>query len=134
MMYSWASLTTIKLPAESLTFKICDVNVKDSSDSLIIIREAQECIIKEDQTLLVNKVLNYPFLYDIAASVGWKKLWDHALDHSSTVIKSMKNLVRVITYPDHAVSKCPLCDISKLDQITLPVCVCARGRARVTKS
>ena len=95
------------------------LNVKDSADGLIVIREAQEYIIKEDQTLLLNKVSSYQFLHHIAVSVGWKKLWDHALDHGSSVIKGMKNLVRVITYPDHATSKCPLCDMSELDQITL---------------
>ena len=68
---------------------------------------------------LFNKVSSYPFLYHIAVSVDWKKLWDRALDHGSSVIKSMKKLGGVITYPDHVVSKCPLCDISKLDQITL---------------
>ena len=46
------------------------LSVKDSTDSLIIIREAQEYIIKEDQTLLWKNVSNYPFLYDIAVSVG----------------------------------------------------------------
>ena len=30
---------------------ITDLNVKDSADSLIIVREAQEYIIKEDQIL-----------------------------------------------------------------------------------
>ena len=39
---------------------------------------------------------------NIAECVGWKKLWDHALDHGPSVIKGMKNLVRVITYPDHS--------------------------------
>ena len=95
------------------------LNVEESADSLIVVTEAQEYIIKEDQTLLLNKVSNYPFLYDIAASVGWKKLWYHELDHGSSVIKGMKNLVRVIIYPDYAARKCQLCDISKLDQITL---------------
>ena len=85
---------------------------------MIVVREAQEYIIKEDQTLLLNKVSNYPFLYHIALSVAWKRLWDHALDHGSSVIKSMKSLVRVITYPDHAGSKCPPCDILRLNQIT----------------
>ena len=31
----------------------------------------------------------------------------------------MKNLVRVIIYPDHATSNCPLCDILNLDKTTL---------------
>ena len=31
----------------------------------------------------------------------------------------MKNLVRVITYPDHSPKKCPLCDTADLDKPTL---------------
>ena len=58
------------------------------------------------------------FVHMIAECVGWKKLWDHALDHGPSVIKGMKNLVRVITYPDHSPSKCPLCDRADLDKPT----------------
>ena len=65
------------------------------------------------------KVSNYQYLHKIAECVGWKRLWDNALDHSPSVIKSIKNLVRVITYPDHATNKCPLCDIPELSQATL---------------
>ena len=61
----------------------------------------------------------YQFVHKIAECVGWKKLWDHALDHGPSVIKGMKNLVRVITYPDHLPNKCPLCDAAVLDKPTL---------------
>ena len=64
-------------------------------------------------------VSNYQFLHHIAVDVDWKKLWDHALDHSSSFIKGMKNLVRVIAYPDYAMRKCRLCDNLELDHITL---------------
>lgn len=44
--------------------------------------------------------------------LGWKKLWDHALDHGPSVIKGVKKpgMVRVITYANQATSKCPLCE------------------------
>ena len=42
--------------------------------------------------------------------IGWKKLWDQAMDHSIPVVKSMKNMLRVLAYPDHAKMKCPLCN------------------------
>ena len=58
-------------------------------------------------------------MHKIAECVGWKKLWDHTLYHGPSVIKGMKNLVRVITYPDHLPNKCPLCDAAVLDKPTL---------------
>ena len=55
----------------------------------------------------------------IADTVGWKKLWDHALDHGEACITSLRNLVRVVSYPKHAISSCPLCEVSELD-VPLP--------------
>ena len=66
----------------------------------------------------VNPLGGPEYLHKIAECVGWK-LWDHALDHGPSVIKRVKNLVRVITYPDHATNKCPLCDILEVSQATL---------------
>ena len=63
----------------SLTLQI--LKAKESAESLIVMRETQERIIREDQTMLLSKVSNYPLLCHIPVSVGWKKLWDHALDH-----------------------------------------------------
>ena len=81
---------------------------------------AQRCIIKKDQALLLDKVSNHQYLCQIAESVGWKRLWDHLLDHGPSAIMGMKNMVRVIAYPGHVVNKkCPVCDISELDQATL---------------
>ena len=81
-----------------------------------IIRNAQSNICKMDQSLLLQKSSTYPFLIQIAKCVGWKKLWDNALDHGPSVIKGLKNLVRVITYPNHSPKICPFCDIQNLDQ------------------
>ena len=44
---------------------------------------------------------------------------DNALDHGLPVIKSTKNLVRVITYPEYSSRKCPLCDTENLEEPTL---------------
>ena len=71
---------------------------------------AQKSINKIDQLLLLQKISKYPSLHKIAECIGWKKLWDNALDHCLPAIKSTKNLVRVITYPEHPSRKCPLCD------------------------
>ena len=96
------------------------LNIEEPGDGVEIVRKAQEYIIKKDQALLMAKVSdNYQHLYKIAECVGWKKLWDQALDYGPSVIKSLKNLVRVIAYPNHAPSICPLCDIAELDQISL---------------
>lgn len=51
----------------------------------------------KDQAPLLNKVSNSQYLYKIAECMGWKKLWDHALDDGTSVIKGMKNLMKVIT-------------------------------------
>ena len=88
-------------------------------DGLDIIRTAQKSINKIDQSLLLQKISKYPSLHKIAECIGWKKLWDNALDHGLPAIKSMKNLVRVITYPEHSSRKCPLCDTENLEEPTL---------------
>ena len=88
-------------------------------DGLDIIRNAGKSILKIDQSLLLQKTSDYPFLIQITKGVGWKRLWDDALDHGPPVIKGLKNLVRVITYPSYSLTTCPLCDIQILDQPTL---------------
>ena len=76
-------------------------------------------IYKIDQSLLLQKASEYPFLTQIARCTGWKTLWDDALDYGPSVIKGLKNLVGVITYPSHSLTKCPLCDIQNLPKLTL---------------
>ena len=46
---------------------------------------------------------------EVERAVGWPKLWDLALDHGPKCIDGLKNLVRVITFPPHALTACPLC-------------------------
>ena len=85
-------------------------------DELDIIRTAQKSINKINQSLLLHKVSKYPSLHKIAECIGWKKLQDNALYHGPPVIKSTKNLVRVITYPEYSSRKCPLCDTENLEE------------------
>ena len=89
----------------------------------------------KDLALQLQTASNAKHLCKIADTVGWKKLWDHALDHGEACITSLRNLVRVVSYPKHAISSCPLCEASELD-VPLPghiidiitvvsyVCVC----------
>ena len=48
--------------------------------------------------------------------VGWKKLWDHTLDHGEPCIMSLKNLVTIVTYPKYASNICPLCEVAELNE------------------
>ena len=82
--------------------------------------KAEDHIVKEDKILQLKKTSQFCPLNAIADSVGWRKLWDLALDRGSSGIKSVKNLVRIISYPNHASTKCPKCDIAELDPLSLP--------------
>ena len=95
------------------------LSASEPADRLEIIRNAKKFINKKDQMLLLQKASKYQFIHKIAECVGWKKLWDHALDYGPSVNKAMKNLVRVISYPDHSSSKCPLCSTTTLDKPSL---------------
>ena len=82
--------------------------------------EAEDHIQKEDKALQLKKTSKFNHLTTIAELVGWRKLWDSALDHGPSCVKSLKSLVRIISYPDHATSKCPKCDVAVLDLPSLP--------------
>jgi len=46
---------------------------------------------------------------EVEKAVGWPRLWDLALDHGPKCVNGLRNLVRVLTFPPHALSACPLC-------------------------
>ena len=79
------------------------INTMAPEERTEIVSEAEN-LISKDCTLLLNKGSTHYHLCLIAESVGWKKLWDH-------VLQAVRNLVRVITYPDYAGNKCPLCEV-----------------------
>ena len=95
------------------------LNTMNPEERTEIVKEAENIISKKDCTLLLSKGSTHYHLCLIAESVGWKKLWDHALDCGPSTIKAVRNLVRVITYPDYARNKCPLCEVAELN-ISLP--------------
>ena len=78
-------------------------------DSVCVHREAEKYI-KKDQALLLAEASN---IDKIIKEIGWRKLWDQALDYGLPVVKSIKNLL--ITYPDHVTKKYPLCDTKELN-------------------
>ena len=81
-----------------------------------ILKEAEEFITQKDQELSLAEVSKYHHIHRISTEVGWRRLWDHAIDYGLPVVKSIKNLLRVMAHPDHAKQKCPLCDLDELDQ------------------
>lgn len=92
----------------------------DFTASSCAIKEAEDHISKEDKVIQLQKASKFCHLIAIAESVGWRKLWDLSLDHGPSTVKSVRNLVRIISYPNHATSKCPKCDIAELDPPSLP--------------
>ena len=53
--------------------------------------------------------VNMSIVVEVERAVGWPRLWDLALDHGPKCINGLRNLVRVFTFPPHALSACPLC-------------------------
>ena len=47
---------------------------------------------------------------EVERAVGWPRLWDLALDYGPKCVDGLRNLVRVVAFPPHASSTCPLCD------------------------
>ena len=47
---------------------------------------------------------------EMERAIGWPRLWDLALDHGLKCINGLRNLMRVITFPPHALSASPLCE------------------------
>ena len=96
------------------------LNATDFIASSYALKVAEDHIVKEDKILQLKKTLQFCHLNAIADSVGWKKLWDLILDHGSSGVKSVKNQVKIISYLNHASTKCPKCDIAELDPLSLP--------------
>ena len=95
-------------------------NTTDPTTGTCALKEAEDHIVREDRALQLQKTSQFSHLNAIAESVGWRKLWDQTLDHGPSCVKSVKNLVRIISYPDYATSRCPRCEITELDPPSLP--------------
>ena len=99
------------------TSKILTTELEDRHSA---IKEMVQTIHKKDLALQLQSASNLEHLCRIAEAVGWKKLWDHVLDHGEACVTSLKNLVRVMSHPLHASRPCPLCEITELKE-SLPV-------------
>ena len=90
-------------------------------DARFSIVKEEHSIIKQDYTLLLSKESKFHYLelHLIAELVGWKKLWDHALDHGPQAIRGVRNLLRILICPDHTRSRCLLFEVTNLD-VPLP--------------
>ena len=95
------------------------LNATDFTASSYALKVAKDHIVKEDKILQLKKTSQFCHLNAIADSVGWRKLWDLALDHGPSGVKSVKNLVRIISYPNHASTTCESA-IAELDPLSLP--------------
>ena len=56
---------------------------------------------------------------EVDGQIGWPRLWDLALDRGPKCIDGLRNLVRVITFPPHALSACPLCEEMDVPRVSL---------------
>ena len=90
--------------------------VSEPEDRHVIIKEMEKAVHKEDLALQLQSASEYKYLCKITNSVGWKKLWDHTLDHGEACVTALKNLVRIVTHPSYACSPCPLCNVTELNE------------------
>ena len=58
-------------------------------------------------------------IVEVERAVGWPRLWDLALDYGPKCVDGLKHLVRVVIFPPHASSTCPLCDSETIPRTLL---------------
>ena len=63
------------------------LSATDSKVSSYTLKEAEKHSVKKDKALQLKKTSKLSYL--IAESVGWRKLWDLALDHGPSGVKSI---------------------------------------------
>ena len=64
------------------------LNATDFTASSYVLKEAEDYIVKEDKALQLKKASKFCHLNAIADSVEWRKLWDLALDHGPSGIRT----------------------------------------------
>ena len=78
------------------------LNTLEPDARFSVVKEAEHSIIKQDCTLILSKESKFYCFHLIAESVGWKKLWDLALDHGPEAIRGVRNLLIILIHSDHA--------------------------------
>ena len=76
-------------------------------------REIKKDILSRDRDLRLAQYegrADMSTVVEVERAIGWPRLWDLALDHGPKCIDGLRNLVRVITFPPHALSACSATD------------------------
>ena len=73
-------------------------------------REIKKSLLSKDRDLRLAQHEGRADMSIVVEQLVGLELWDLALDHGPKCIDGLKNLVRVITFPSHAMSACPLCE------------------------
>ena len=76
--------------------------------------EAEKHILMKDQAFLLAEVAQYQHLHKISQDIGWRKLWDHTLDHGLHVVKAYHKTSDNLPMTCNEIS--PLCDTNVPDQ------------------
>ena len=82
--------------------------LQQEADICPLPREIKKVILSRDRGLRLEQHMS--IVVEVKRQIGWPRLWDFALDHGPRCIDGLRNLVRVITFPPHALSACPLCE------------------------
>ena len=86
--------------------------LQPDADTCLHPREIKEDLQSRDRDLRLAKHVgrvDMSIVVEVERAVGWPRLWDLALDHGPKCVNGLRNLVRVFTFPPHALSACPLC-------------------------
>ena len=85
-------------------------------------RQIRDQVTTRDKHLLLDKCSSNEDTRLIAVMgrmVSWSKLWDLALNGGPKCVDALRAFVRIISYPSHSTSVCPLCDVNSLDSSLL---------------
>ena len=85
-------------------------------------REIKKDILSRDRDLRLAQYegrADMSTVVEVERAIGWPRLWDLALDHGPKCIDGLRNLVRVITFPPHALSACLLCEEEDISRDSL---------------
>ena len=87
--------------------------LQQEADTCPLPREIKKVILSRDRDLRLEQHkgrADMSIIVEVERQIGWPRLWDFALNHGPRCIDGLRNLVRVITFPPHALSACPLCE------------------------
>ena len=91
-------------------------------EGVVSICEVKKELRRLDRTLLLEKCdVTYPIIADIERKVGWRHLWETALDLGFRHTRGLQALSRLMCHHGRGMKLCPLCDcelsMSLLDHV-----------------